>query len=325
MWWRRSAAWAWTRPVLFDRKIEDWQAWADVFQDASAFAKLAAAIYAREGLAPPVLKALTPGTNAVFRAGDTVIKLFAPQESGFDSACDFAVETAMLRYAAEAGVATAEALACGEVRDTYLFRYLIMRRVDGMEARFVLPGYTGAEKARFACDMRTMLHKLNRPCPGLLPELDTRARAIHNKRLDALPPLLREDLRTRARAARWNETVIVHGDITGENVLIGADGCPVLIDHADACDAPWFYELPPQVFELFCCDRALVLPFLSGAPLAGFIGALLDGLALHDFGANILRDFAAREGISLADIPTLDALGRLLHNKWEGNCHEATT
>ena len=90
--------------TVFEKTIDGWQSWGDVYTDCAAFAPLVRAIYAREGLpVPEEIGGLTPGTNAVFRCGDTVVKIFAPPESGFDSARDFAVEKAMLAYAQAQG------------------------------------------------------------------------------------------------------------------------------------------------------------------------------------------------------------------------------
>ena len=64
--------------MLFNELIHNWSEWGMVFQSVEAFTPLAKEIFRREGLAFSGLENLTPGTNAVFRAGDYVIKIFVP-------------------------------------------------------------------------------------------------------------------------------------------------------------------------------------------------------------------------------------------------------
>lgn len=302
---------------LFGRVIDGWQAWSEVYCDAEAFLPLVQAIYRQAGMAVPTrLGQLTPGTNAVFRHAGTVVKVFAPVESGFDSSHDYLVETAMLAYAQQQGIRTSRLLAQGQVEDAYLFRYVILEYVEGAEAGRYVSESSVEEKDRFAGDVRRLCEALHRPCAGLLPPIDLKERARTNKRLDALPGPLREDMRRRVKRLTWTEDVIVHGDMTGENLLVTQDGEPVLIDFADSVSGPAWYELAPLAFELFRADKALVNAYRGQDDLRVFVGQVLDALALHDFGANILLDFAQREDIALQDFRTLDALGTLLMDRW---------
>ena len=83
-------------------------------------------------------------------------------------------------------------------------------------------------------------------------------RALDNPRLERLPVSLRDEMAERAARLNLADPVLVHGDLTGENILIGADNRPIIIDCADACLAPWWYELAPLVFELFHCRGDLL-------------------------------------------------------------------
>lgn len=63
---------------LFVPVIASWADWGRCFQDRAAFTPLCKDILWREGLPPLPLMPLTPGTNAVFRSGDCVLKVFYP-------------------------------------------------------------------------------------------------------------------------------------------------------------------------------------------------------------------------------------------------------
>ena len=55
-----------------------------MYQSIPAFAPLIQEIFRREDLPFSPLSPLTPGTNAVFRSGELVVKVFFPKESGLD-------------------------------------------------------------------------------------------------------------------------------------------------------------------------------------------------------------------------------------------------
>lgn len=304
--------------MLFEKEIVGWDSWGKVFCDVEAFAPLVRDIYRQESMpVPEAIEGMTPGTNAVFRCGDTVVKIFAPEESGIDSVDDFDVESAMLAYLQRCGIPCSTPLASGQIADKYLFRYMIMAYLSGVEAGNALPHYFIEEKQDFGRQLRVICDKLNQPCEGLLPDIDLRERALHNPRLNALPAHLRADLRERVTRLSWDEDVVTHGDLTGENVLVMPDGTVAIIDTADAVLGPAYYELPPLVFELFRCDGELVKAFQGGKPQGAFIPDLLDGLALHDFGADIIREWAKREGIPLETLRTMEDIGCHLAKKWQ--------
>ncbi len=283
---------------LLHESIENWEDWGRVYQSIPAFSPLVEEIFRREKLAFSPLEHLTPGTNAVFRVGDAVVKVFFPKESGLDPLPDYQNEAAVCGRLTELGVPTPRLLARGYVDDKYRFYYLITQFFQGREAGEFLCHASPAQKERFAGQLRELLEKLNRPAEGLIQPVDLLERAVGNSRLEQLPPSLAEDLRSRARSLDLSRRVLVHGDLTGENLLIDQQEAPVVIDCADACLAPDWYELGPIVFELFRCDPVLLRAF-AGEDRAELVERTLDAVSIHDFGADLLREAARREGIPL--------------------------
>ena len=291
---------------LFRETISNWEDWGRVYQSIPAFSPLAEEIYRRENLPFSPLRHLTPGTNAVFRAGDTVIKIFFPKESGLDPAPDFQNESAVCGYLTEQGISTPRLLAQGRIEDAYTFFYLITEYTEGQEAGEFLSAASPEEKRRFVRELKEILGALNRPAAGVIPPIDLAQRAAENPRLSRVPPTLAEELRRRAQKLDLSQRVLVHGDLTGENLLVTAQKPGkardlagfrrlIVIDCADACLAPAWYELGPIVFELFRCDPLLLREFAEGE--RDFAERVLDSVCLHDFGADLLRTAAEREGI----------------------------
>ena len=303
-------------PFLFHKEIAGWDSWGKIFCDLEAFAPLAEAIFEKEKLssASPLMP-LTPGTNAVFRAKDYVIKIFAPAESGIETD-DYRVELQAHRSAERNGVRVPSIAAHGEIQDRYLFRYMIMEYIDGREAMELLPTFSKARKIDFAQQICSLLEKLHKPNGTVLPKIDVIGRAVNNPRLLKLPPGLAADMRARALSVHMDGAVLVHGDITKENVLICPDGSIVLIDFADSVFAPPLYELMPIAFDLFGLDRDLTRAFAGDQPVEQWLDSLMDSVAIHDFGASSIVGYAKRNQIPIGSIPCLDALKRHILSRY---------
>lgn len=283
---------------LFHETIENWDDWGRVFQSIPAFSPLVREIYRRESLPWEPLQNLTPGTNAVFRVGNTVAKVFFPKESGLDPSPDFHNESAVCGWLTEKSIPTPRLLGQGKIRDKYEFYYIITAYAQGTEAGTWLQTAPPARKTAFVQQLKYILCKLNIPADDLIAPIDLLKRAAENPRLSALPSSLAEDLRNRARTLDLPQRVLVHGDLTGENLLVDEQGAVTVIDCADACLAPAWYELGPIVFELFRCDPLLLRAF-AGDGRETFVERVLDAVSLHDFGADLLRETANRAGIPM--------------------------
>ncbi|MDD4797099.1 MAG: aminoglycoside phosphotransferase family protein [Eubacteriales bacterium] len=272
---------------LFTQTIAGWQSWGEVFQSIPAFTPLTEHIFAREGLPCGEISQLTPGSNAVFRVGRYVVKIFAPAQSGVDTAGDYLREMLGMRRAMELGIHIPHLVAASQLQDNYLFRYLIMDYIDAADAKDVLGGYTPAQKLDFVGRLRADVDKLHAPLAGF-PVQDVRQRALENPRWDVLPAAVVAQLRRLVQAHVPAAQVYVHGDITGENVLICADGMLHLIDFADGRIAPAGYELPPILFDLMDFDPLMVRAYLSG-DAAQAADDCFWGLLLHEFGAYFVQ------------------------------------
>ena len=113
---------------LFKEQINNWDDWGRIFQSIPAFTPLVEHIMQKENLPSAEIENLIPGTNAVFKVGEYVIKIFAPPEFSIDEdyGTNVDVELFGIKWANAQGVSAPKLIADGAVDDKYRFRYMIM-------------------------------------------------------------------------------------------------------------------------------------------------------------------------------------------------------
>lgn len=290
---------------IFKYTISSWDDWGKLYQNLPAFTPLIHAIFEREKLEKPLkLSRLTPGTNAVFRADDLVVKIFTPPESGLDGSLDFATEKAAMQAATARGISCPQIIASGAISARYLWHYIVMEHLDANDAGNVLAGHNQQEAISFAARISELCRKLNEPFSGL-PEVDFLQRLRENERLNRLPAPLKESFLSTAASLDLSEKVLVHGDITAENILVDKNEV-YLIDFADSQLAPTYYELAPITFELFRSSRAFIDGFKQDMSIKDYAELLKKALAIHDFGADIITSFCSRFGYDIDTMHSLD-------------------
>lgn len=107
-----------TTKGVFIKEINGWKAWGNVFQSIGDFRNLIKEIFTKESLSDiEEIANLTPGTNAVFRVGSYVIKIFAPEEAGVNSDADFNAEMQAMQRTIAMGINTPKIIAASSIQD----------------------------------------------------------------------------------------------------------------------------------------------------------------------------------------------------------------
>ncbi|MFC7679380.1 aminoglycoside phosphotransferase family protein [Paenibacillus sp. GCM10028914] len=294
---------------LFQKTINNWNAWGAVYQSIEDFRPLIEKIFTNEHLlGAEHISHLKPGTNAVFKVGSYVIKIFAPTESGLNTDQDYTAEQASMQRAIHQGVRTPSIVATGEIVDKYVFKYLIMDYIEGDSAGDVLGSFTMKQKSVFIERLQLDMEKLNtEPDEEFSPAVIIE-RSVYNERWNILLPEVRLQVAEFLNRYEIQTFVHVHGDLTDDNVLIDSNEFIYIIDFADSTIAPIEYEYPPIIFELLRCDIEGVEQFIKGLNMKynEFIERLFAGTMLHDYGANFVKSiyekYTEQEIGSLSDI-----------------------
>ena len=294
----------------------DKQSWEHIFQSIDAFERVIKAIFERHGLPLTTVENLTSGTNAVFKVGDKVVKIFAPVESGYYDTDYFDIEKEAQMNVNSRHVASPRLLHEGVIEDKYVFRYIVMDFVMGQEAGQALEGYTRQQKQDFAAQIRDITRKIN-ICiqPAAIPVLtiDT-CLTNHRWTWDGFPTSFCDDRAAVIQGLNFDNLVYVHGDLTAENMIIRGDGTVCLIDFADSIIAPYYYEWLPIVFGLFRCCPVMMAAYFGEYRNDDFFDVLKKAVLIHEFGAGSVRELCEDNGVDIGTLVSVSQLRALIRD-----------
>ena len=227
--------------------IPDVAAWRQARRDPEAYRPVFQAIAARHGLAASELSFIDKGTHFVWATRRSVIKLFVPLWAE-----DAGIETTMLEVVAGTALPAPQLEAKGEFDG---WRYLVMSRVPGEPLGTAWRGLDDGGRSRVAAHLGQVMAAFES-----LPRQPLASRAITQEALiaerrervlidqrerggdDALDADLRAFLADLPPLMPARE-VVLHADLTDDNVLVSGDRVTGIIDFADAFVGPWTYEL----------------------------------------------------------------------------------
>ena len=280
---------------LFTARIECPEDWGEIFQSAAAFTPLVRFILDSENLPVSEIENLIPGTNAVFRVGSHVIKIFAPPESGFFWESDFQTELFSIRHANKLGVPAPRFKADGFVEDKYHFAYIITEHIEGTEFSELFLSMTGKEKYDFGSELKEITGRLNIPCAPF-NDIDVLNDVSRHKRWDKYPDNFKAERLVYINTHDFGGKVFVHGDLCGDNILLTPRGNIYIVDFADAVLAPICYEQALVAVELFDFCPEPLKGYFGGVSPEQLLEICFNGLLIHDFGDDIAMNHVGEPG-----------------------------
>ena len=263
-------------------------------------------IAARHGLPAGELAPFDQGTMIVWGTARSVIKLFVPTWP-----TDAHVEILMLERLVGMGLSVPQLEARGEVDG---WPYAVMSRLPGRRLSEVWPALDPGARERVAHDIGEGMGRLAAlpvegleamcaPQEALLAERRPRLLADQRERGgdEALERELREFLETLPPLVPA-ESVLLHADLTSDNILVHDGGLSGFIDFADAFVGPWTYELAATSCFVTPGDRRAQRALLAGRGAAAtpeLLGTLRSWAVLHRYGhvARMMRD-AGQESLA---------------------------
>lgn len=273
---------------LFRETITCLADWGRVFQSREVFTPMIDAILARHDLERAPIENCTPGSNAVFKVGRYILKIFAPEESEIGGERDYLAERFGIARANALGVPAPKLYASGEFDDKYTFRYLVLEYFEGRSLADISDDLGDAERRAIGRQLRAAVKLMDTPCERFNDhELFSE---FHERKWEVFPERFRAERKRYLEAHAPSLFVFCHGDLNPDNIIVGDDLEIRIIDFADALLAPPELELAATICGAFNFDRAYVDGFLGEYDRAEVVERLLYGLLLHDYGANIIRE-----------------------------------
>ncbi|MCL2363146.1 MAG: phosphotransferase [Defluviitaleaceae bacterium] len=276
---------------LFSPQVNDWNDWGKIFQSIPAFSPLIEHIFALHGLPMVEIENTKPGTNAVFKVGGYVIKIFAPPCFGQDFGTNIDVELFGMRWAQACDVPAPRVVASGLVEDTFAFHYIIMDWIEGKLLSDIEDELTYEDKITIGQKIRSITDKLNQPCDNFTP-VDVMEYALRDKEwadegyTAAFQAERLEYLHGFNMAAY--QKVYCHSDFHAENILIDDKLDVYLIDFADAMYAPKEYEQVYIVSALFCFEKPYMLGYFGDYTVDEIMDLCMTWLPIHVWGHSTL-------------------------------------
>ena len=274
----------------FRKVIRNWEDWEATAGEISAFSGVVEKIFHNEGLPAADIRELPPSTNAVFRVGDYVIKIYAPRQAQMEPEEEQRIERFAMWRAGEAGVPVPEIAAWGCLKDQYDFYYLISRYMEGQPFGEVVRRMETAEKRRMGARLRDLTDRMNTPCAPFR-KVDVLTDPDRQVRWQGYQENFRGDRKNYLEGRCFGEQVFVHGDLNGGNVLVDKEGGIWFLDFAEAVPAPALYEQMYVAVELFQMDAALLEGYFPGYSREALAELITEGLLMHDFGGDLVRRY----------------------------------
>ena len=274
--------------MLFQQTISNLADWAKVFQDKEIFEPFVKRIFQENGMIYEGIDNCTPGSNAVFRSGKYIVKIFAPEESEIGGESDYITEKYGLSHANRLHIAAPKLYADGVIEDKYIFRYLLMEYVEGQSLADISDSLSAEERIRIGRRLREAVERMDTECEPFNSHMLFGKMA--EKRWGVFPESFQKERAAYLNTRKLENCVFVHGDLNPDNIIINDKLEICVIDFADALIAPVELELAGLICDGVKFDPDYLQGFWENYDKESLTEQLVYGLMLHDYGANIIRD-----------------------------------
>ena len=274
---------------LFNKEILNIISWEHIFRSIEAWESLINFILVKEKLPVSKIENLKPGTNAVFRSGKYVVKIYAPEESGINYSTDYKSEIFAINYALSSGISVPKIITYGEIDDKYFFQYIIMEYINGLDFNEYSVNFNDKEKTKLGARIREITDLFNKQCENF-NGIDVIHDRNRHKRWDRYSENFKTERLEYLKSHAFGEKVFVHGDLCYDNLIIDKKDNIHIIDFADSVLAPINYEHGHLAAVLFGFDESYLRGYFGKYNADDIVDLCFNGLIIHDFGGDIVSE-----------------------------------
>ncbi len=295
--------------MLFNNNIENLESWGKVFQSINDFLPLLIHILGKHNIKYKRIENCIPGSNAVFKIDDYIIKIFAPLESEIGDEIDYVTEQFGISRANNFGLPTPKLIGSGEVKDKYVFRYLIMKYVDGKPLSEAFNRLSDLEKISIGKQLRNFTDILDVKCKSFNNHILFGEKAEDRWKNFSLEFTIQRMEYIKKQSKK--EDVYVHGDLNPDNIILSPKNEICVIDFADALIAPIELEYAGLICDTFKFEKPYLKGFFKDYDKYELTEICLYGLLIHDFGFNIIKDNIG----NIHEINSIEQLRQMIFNR----------
>ena len=193
-----------------------WKQWEEVFNDFEFFESKISKIFEIHRLGEiEEYELLTPGTNAVFRVNEYVVKIFVPLETRNWDDNDFEKELNIMKELEDSLINTVRLIAHGSLVETQQWDYIVMNYIDGIELGDVYFELSLEERDYVLSQLREFLKEYNIEAPLNRPVI---LRGLESGRWNTFERRLTNEIREYLSSKEY-KYYRAHGDLTKDNII----------------------------------------------------------------------------------------------------------
>jgi len=297
---------------LFKEIITDIRSWEKYKKSKEMFIPLLKYIYEINNIKFSEISSPAETSNAIFRTGDTIAKIFPPTETNLKDGGEYTAELEGIKFCKSLGINTPDIICHGTAYENLQsFPYIIMTYIDGVEADTAFLDYSKSEKIEYVLKLKEIAQIINIPTDINIPRYDDPDKLYHEN-WNIMPEAFREDRKRYIENADFPEAVFNQGDTGGRNVIIDKQGRLNMVDFASCLTAPWYYEIP------WWDEDFLVEAYYGDYKNDEFYDVLLMDTMIYPFGAFNIKWSAKEAGVDFNSLTSVDALKNMIIKGIEG-------
>lgn len=227
-------------------------------------------------------------SHIVLRCGRLVVKIF-PTDTDLDGA-DLGYKSEMYAYQRLQMdfMSAPRLIASGEVFAKYLFRYIVLEYIPGVNFRSIKVEPDREKKRDFAKQLFQISALINRPEDDF-NGVDVLKKATERNCFAGMPNGFREQREEILHNFRPNCFLFSHGNLTRDNILVGFGDVLYVVGFSHACVAPIEYEIANIALDLLGMDKYYLRGFWGLYDSFELAERCLHGVLLHENGEQIIR------------------------------------
>ena len=292
---------------LFKGIITDNRSWSMCWKSEDIYMPLLKYIYETSHMKFGEILTPPETSNALFRVGNSIIKIFIPPETNLKDGGEYIAELEGIKFCKNLGINTPDILCHGIINDNlYSFPYIIMTYIDGIEADTAFLEYSKSEKIEYVLKLKEIMNTISIPTNINIRRYDE-PYFINHVNWNSMSESFREDRKNYLANANIPEPVFNQGDFGGCNVIIDKQGRLNLIDFASSLIAPYYYEMPDWD------EHYLMEAYYGNYKNDEFYEISLMATLIYHFSPFFsINSFAEEAGINIADISSVSMLKNII-------------